>query len=156
MERTDAAAEERIGNLNELIGQLHALEAQNDNLDLLHFLEETVLVSDADNYDGNTDRVALLTLHTAKGLEFDYVFIVGAEENLLPHSRSIREGTMEEERRLCYVGMTRAKERLYLTWATQRLLYGTTMYNAPSRFLWEIPSEDLEVALPTPPRISMG
>lgn len=154
LERTDVAAAERLGNLNELIGQLRSFEQEHDGADLLQFLQETALVSEADHYDGQTDRVALLTLHAAKGLEFDYVFMVGAEENLLPHSRSVREGNVEEERRLCYVGMTRAKERLYLTWATQRMLYGTTMYNAPSRFLWEIPSEDLDGALPASPRMS--
>ena len=155
LERTDAAAEERAGNLQELIGQLHNFE-QNGGVDLAGFLEETVLVSEADNYDGQTDRVALLTLHAAKGLEFDFVFIVGAEENLLPHNRSIREGTLEEERRLCYVGMTRAKEKLYLCWTAQRMLYGTAMYNPPSRFLWEIPGEHLNAPLPEPPRLFTG
>ncbi len=156
LERTDSAAEERIGNLREMIGQLRSFEQQEEGMDLMAFLEHTALVSDADHYDGVTERVALLTLHAAKGLEFEYVFIVGAEENLLPHSRSIREGTLEEERRLCYVGITRAKERLYLTWATQRMLYGTAMYNAPSRFLWEIPGEHLNAPLPEPPRLSLG
>ncbi len=153
LERTDAAAEERTGNLHELVGQLRAYE-QSGGVDLLGFLEETALVSDADHYDGQAERVALLTLHAAKGLEFDVVFVVGAEENLLPHSRSLRDGTLEEERRLCYVGMTRAKERLYLTWAAQRTLYGTAMYNAPSRFLWEIPGEHLDGRLPEPPRFA--
>ncbi len=151
LERSDPAAEERAGNLQELIGQLESYEAAGGS-DLLGFLEETALVSDADHYDGEQDRVALLTLHAAKGLEFDVVFIVGVEENLLPHSRAVREGSLEEERRLCYVGMTRAKERLYLTWATQRLLYGSSQFNPPSRFLWEIPGEDLDAQLPAPPR----
>ena len=150
LERSDAAADERVGNLNELVGQLAAFEDKYPDTDLAGFLEETALVSEADHYDGSQQRVAMLTLHAAKGLEFDHVFLVGLEENLLPHGRSIREGTVEEERRLCYVGLTRAKERLYLSWANQRMLYGTTLYNAPSRFLWELPAEDLETALPAP------
>jgi len=151
LERTDPAAEERAGNLQELVGQLEGYE-QSGRTDLLGFLEETALVADADHYDGEPERVALLTLHAAKGLEFDVVFIVGVEENLLPHSRAVRDGSLEEERRLCYVGMTRAKEQLYLSWAAQRLLYGSSQFNPPSRFLWEIPGKDLEAKLPAPPR----
>ena len=155
LERSEGDAEERIGNLRELIGQIRLFEGKGEG-GLLDFLEAAALVSEVDHYDGHGQRVALLTLHAAKGLEFEVVFLVGAEENLLPHSRSVREGALEEERRLCYVGMTRSKERLYLTWAAQRLLYGTTMYNPPSRFLWELPGEDLDTRLPQPPRLRVA
>jgi len=90
--------------------------------------------------------VALMTLHASKGLEFDVVFIVGLEEGLLPHARSVAEGMLEEERRLLYVGMTRARWRLYLSLAHQRSLYGTVMLNGPSRFLSELPEGDFRIA----------
>ena len=134
----DPAAEERLGNIRELVGQLQ--EYRN----LEEFLEGVALLSDADGYDPEEGRVALLTLHAAKGLEFDVVFIIGLEEGLLPHSRSIQEDGVEEERRLAYVGMTRAKERLYLSFAAQRSLYGSLMQNPPSRFLAELPQGELE------------
>ncbi len=102
------------------------------------------LASDADSYSGEEGRVTLMTLHVAKGLEFEVVFITGLEEGLLPHARVIQEGQVEEERRLIYVGMTRAKERLYLSYAAQRSLYGTLMQNAPSRFLAEIPPVEFD------------
>lgn len=111
--------------------------------DLGIFLEQVALVSDVDNLAEDRGAVTLMTLHAAKGLEFPVVFLVGMEEGIFPHSRSLSEpAEMEEERRLCYVGMTRARERLYLTWARMRMLYGTMQANPRSRFIDEIP-EDL-------------
>jgi DNA helicase-2/ATP-dependent DNA helicase PcrA len=105
-------------------------------LRLTAFLEEVALVSDQDELAETKDRVTLLTLHTAKGLEFPVVFIVGLEENVLPHSRSMDvPDEMEEERRLMYVGVTRAKDQLYLVRAFRRMLYGRGQVNEPSRFL---------------------
>lgn len=137
----EADAEERLGNIKEFLGFMHESEQPGG---LGELLERLALVSETDTYHSDQERVALMTLHAAKGLEFGYVFIVGLEENLLPHSKSVREGTVEEERRLCYVGLTRAKEKLYLTFTAQRALYGSLLLNAPSRFLWELPREELE------------
>ena len=134
----DPEAEERLGNIEELIGQLREYAS------LEGFLEGLALVSDVDGYSGSGERVTLMTLHVAKGLEFAVVFIIGLEEGLLPHARAIQEGQVEEERRLIYVGMTRAKERLYLSYAVQRSLYGSYMQSPPSRFLAELPQAELE------------
>src|SRR5438552_2617203 len=104
------------------------------------FLEAVSLVSDADELDTDESRVVLMTLHTAKGLEFPAVFMIGLEDGVFPHLRSLGEpDELEEERRLCYVGITRARERLYLSHAWSRMLFGSTQYNPPSRFLKEIP-----------------
>jgi len=112
------------------------------SLGLHGFLEEVALLSDIDSYDQNADTVTLMTLHAAKGLEFPVVFMVGMEENIFPHSRALFEkDEMEEERRLCYVGMTRAMEELHLVNASSRLLYGSLQHNPPSRFLSEIDAE---------------
>lgn len=109
------------------------------------FLEEVALVADTDNIDQSTDAVHLMTLHSAKGLEFKVVFIAGLEEGILPHSRSmLSDEEMEEERRLMYVGITRAKEKVYLLFTTERTLFGSTQINAPSRFLDDIPSHLIE------------
>lgn len=132
----DPAAEERRGNIKELLGQLREHES------LEEFLEGLALLSEADGRSPE-ERVALMTLHVAKGLEFDVVFIIGLEEGLLPHSRAIQEDGIEEERRLIYVGMTRAKQRLYLSFAAQRSLYGKLMFNPPSRFLTELPQGEV-------------
>lgn len=106
---------------------------------LPEFLDQVALVSDTDNMDFQRGAVPLMTVHLSKGLEFPVVFLVGMEEGLFPHSRSIDEGDeLEEERRLCYVGMTRAREKLFMTYATRRKLYGREQYNLPSRFLDEI------------------
>ena len=124
----------RIENIEELVGAAH----EADNLD--EFLEQVSLVADADEVDGDASRVTLMTLHTAKGLEYPVVFIVGMEDGVFPHLRSLGEADeMEEERRLAYVGITRARERLYLSYAWCRNLWGQTQYNPPSRFLKEIP-----------------
>jgi DNA helicase-2/ATP-dependent DNA helicase PcrA len=107
---------------------------------LTTFLEEVALVSDVDNLDERPDVPTLLTMHAAKGLEFGVVFIVGVEEKLFPHSRSMEDPEqMEEERRLCYVGVTRAKERLYLLHTFRRTLYGESEIREPSRFLRDVP-----------------
>ena len=124
----------RIENIEELIGA--AREAE----DLDTFLEQVSLIADVDEVDGDPSRVTLMTLHTAKGLEYPVVFIIGMEEGVFPHLRSLGEpDEMEEERRLAYVGITRARERLYLSNAWCRSLWGQTQYNPPSRFLSEIP-----------------
>ena len=112
--------------------------AQADQLPT--FLEQAALVSDVDELEEQPDAPVLLTLHLAKGLEFPVVFMVGLEEGLLPHSRSDTPETLEEERRLCYVGMTRAKERLYLVHAFKRSSFGRSQAGQASRFLKEIPS----------------
>ena len=140
--------EERFANVQELRGVaaqyfpgMVGLEAGQTPLAM--FLEEISLVSDADELDEGLGAVTLMTLHTAKGLEFPVVFIVGMEDGILPHSRSIDSGDsedMDEERRLCYVGITRAKRRLYLMHAFKRGLWGTSEVQKPSRFLDEIPS----------------
>jgi len=139
--------DERIGNIRELTSQLREFEDMGGE-GLTDFLEKVTLLSDVDSYSGESGRVGLLTLHASKGLEFDYVFIVGCEEKLIPHSRSLEEGTVEEERRLLYVGMTRARKKLYMSFAHQRLLYGNIMLNNPSPFFSELPAEDLSVVEP--------
>ncbi len=106
------------------------------------FLESLALVTDMDEYDAEQSTVTLMTLHSAKGLEYPVVFLAGLEEGVFPHIRSLGEPVeLEEERRLCYVGITRAMERLYLTHTWSRSLFGSTQYNPPSRFLAEIPAE---------------
>ncbi|MDY7042088.1 MAG: 3'-5' exonuclease, partial [Chloroflexota bacterium] len=132
--------EDRWNNVMELftVAREYAALAPEEALTL--FLEEVALVSDVDNLDESADAPTLLTLHSAKGLEFPVVFIVGLEDGLLPHSRSFDDADqMEEERRLCYVGITRAKERLYLVRAFRRTLYGFSDVSLPSRFLDDIP-----------------
>src|SRR5688572_2906872 len=134
--------EERWENVTEL----HNVAAQFDELEpehaLMRFLEDVALMSDADEYDEKVDAVTLITLHAAKGLEFPVVFIVGMEEGLLPHIRSFDDPSqMEEERRLAYVGVTRAKDRLYLVRAFRRALMGQGSHNPPSRFLKDLPQE---------------
>ena len=140
-------AGDRIENVKELMS---VAETYND-LGLAGFLEEIALISDIDNYSSESNAVTLMTLHAAKGLEFPVVFMPGMEEGIFPHGRSALDmSEMEEERRLCYVGMTRAKYKLYLLHATSRLLYGQIQHNPPSRFLLDIPLEvqtDPNVAL---------
>jgi DNA helicase-2/ATP-dependent DNA helicase PcrA len=137
----DPQADARIENVGELVG----MAAEYATID--EFLEAVSLVADADEYEADDSSVTLMTLHTAKGLEFPVVFIVGLEDGVFPHLRSLGEPhQLEEERRLCYVGITRARERLYLTNAWCRSLYGGTLYNPPSRFLSEIPDDLVRVA----------
>lgn len=135
--------EARQENVRELLSV--AQEYQDVGLD--GFLEEVALVSDLDGADFDGDAVTLMTLHAAKGLEFSVVFMVGLEESIFPHSRALYDQTeMEEERRLCYVGMTRARQELYMTYATSRLLYGGVQHNPPSRFLSEIDADTITAA----------
>lgn len=131
-------AESRIENIKELVSVAREYEAQG----LSGFLEEVALVSDLDSMEDRADAVTLMTLHAAKGLEFPVVFMIGMEESVFPHSRALFDADeMEEERRLCYVGMTRAKEELHLVSAASRMLFGTTQHNPPSRFLSELGDE---------------
>jgi DNA helicase II / ATP-dependent DNA helicase PcrA len=127
--------EARVENVKELL----SVATEYQDLGLAGFLEEVALVSDLDSADLGSDAVVLMTLHSAKGLEFPAVFITGLEETVLPHSRALYDpAEMEEERRLMYVGMTRAKQELYLTYATERTLYGGRQHNPPSRFIADI------------------
>jgi DNA helicase-2/ATP-dependent DNA helicase PcrA len=122
-------------------------DAMDNSRRLEVFLETTALVSDVDEWDEGGGAVTLMTLHTAKGLEFPVVFIVGLEDGVFPHMRTLGDpAEMEEERRLAYVGITRAQDRLYLTSAWSRMLYGGTNYNPPSRFVAEVPSELIDKA----------
>jgi DNA helicase-2/ATP-dependent DNA helicase PcrA len=133
-------AQSKIENIKELILAVQEFEENNVDKSLSAFLEYVALINDIDLYKGEEDVVTVMTLHSAKGLEFPVVFITGFEEGIFPHSRSVnKEEELEEERRLCYVGMTRAKEKLYLTYAWRRNLNGNTLFNSVSRFLNEIP-----------------
>lgn len=135
------AGEARVENVRELL----SVAKEYNELGLSGFLEEVSLVSDIDTADFGSDAATLMTLHAAKGLEFPVVFMVGLEETLFPQSRALYDQSeMEEERRLCYVGMTRAKEELYLLHASSRMLYGGLQHNVPSRFLSEISAESVE------------
>ena len=137
-ERT-VEAQARIENLKEFLSVAKDFETQFES-SLTAFLDHVALISDADAYEEGQDMVTLMTLHAAKGLEFPVVFLVGMEEGVFPHSRAAFEpGELEEERRLCYVGMTRAMHRLYFTCARYRTLYGQTNYNEVSRFVGEVP-----------------
>lgn len=132
--------ETRIENVKELKSVIEKYDGLEIGMALPTFLEEVSLIQDLDNYEATEEAVTLMTMHAAKGLEFNYVFIAGMEENVFPHARSILdESELEEERRLCYVGITRAKRKVYLVYAGQRTLYGGTSYNLPSRFIDELP-----------------
>ena len=133
-------AEERIENLKELFTVARKYDDKGPE-GLATFLEEITLLQDADKLEEKEKSVTLMTMHSSKGLEFPVVFIIGMEEGLFPHSRSVFEPKeLEEERRLCYVALTRAQERLYLTYARYRSIFGSTQANIPSRFINEIPS----------------
>ncbi|MFH1710179.1 MAG: DNA helicase PcrA [bacterium] len=139
-EENSLEAISRVENIKELISVAKEFEKNSAENTLLAFLIQVSLMTDLDNLDESTPAVTLMTLHSAKGLEFPAVFIAGMEEGIFPHYRSLLEpAELEEERRLCYVGMTRAKKRLYLTSAAERLIFGESWYNGPSRFLEEIP-----------------
>ena len=147
-ERTDEARN-RLDNLEQLLAGMEEHYGREGTLQ--EYLEEVSLITDVDSYDPQLDRVTLMTLHSAKGLEFPVVFMVGMEEDLFPHSRSFEgQDEIEEERRLCYVGMTRAMEKLYLTHARRRRIFGDYQFNPPSRFLGEIPQNLLENVKPQP------
>lgn len=146
-------SESRIENIKELISVAMEFEVQEGEQTLQGFLENISLVSDIDTMDEESDYVVLMTLHSAKGLEFPVVFMVGMEEGVFPGTRSLTDETeMEESRRLCYVGITRAMEKLYLTYAYSRTLFGNTTYNGVSRFLKEIPEELLDGFVKKPAR----
>jgi DNA helicase-2/ATP-dependent DNA helicase PcrA len=130
----------RIENLEELVGVAREYRHAREEPSLSGFLQEISLVSDQDALGGEESLVTLMTIHNAKGLEFRGVFVIGMEEGIFPHSRSIEENEIEEERRLAYVGMTRAMERLTLVHAMARSLYGRRDYNLPSRFIDELPA----------------
>jgi DNA helicase-2/ATP-dependent DNA helicase PcrA len=132
-------AQGRVENLQELVGVAREYQETADEPSLSHFLQEISLYSDQDAIRDQESLVTLMTLHNAKGLEFRAVYLIGMEEGIFPHARSIEEQGIEEERRLCYVGMTRAKELLTLTHASSRALFGYRGYNLPSRFLDELP-----------------
>jgi DNA helicase-2/ATP-dependent DNA helicase PcrA len=137
----------RVENVRELLTVAKKYDKFIEGEGLRLFLEEVALVADTDNIDQSSEAVHLMTLHSAKGLEFQYVFIIGLEEGVLPHSRSmLSDEEMEEERRLMYVGITRAKQKVYLLFTKMRTIYGSTQINAPSRFLDDIPSELIENA----------
>jgi DNA helicase-2/ATP-dependent DNA helicase PcrA len=130
----------RVENLQELVGVAREYQETAEEPSLSHFLQEISLFSDQDSIRGEESLVTLMTLHNAKGLEFRAVYLIGMEEGIFPHSRSIEEQGIEEERRLAYVGMTRAREQLTLTHASSRSLWGSRGYTLPSRFLDELPS----------------
>jgi DNA helicase-2/ATP-dependent DNA helicase PcrA len=137
-------AQGRIENLQEFVSVAREWREQAEDTTLSSFLQEISLYSDQDAIRGDGSLVTLMTLHNAKGLEFRAVYLIGMEEGIFPHSRSIEEQGIEEERRLCYVGMTRAEERLTLLHASSRMLYGGRNHNLPSRFLDELPDAHVE------------
>ena len=146
---------ERLDNLEEFVSGVIEYEASMQNEPdmkptLIGFLEENALVADVDKYDEKADAVVMMTIHSAKGLEFPVVFLVGMEDGIFPGMQSIlgSDAELEEERRLAYVAITRAKRELFITHASSRLLYGKTQYNPPSRFLEEIPKELLNEEMP--------
>jgi DNA helicase-2/ATP-dependent DNA helicase PcrA len=149
LKQTERRAQERMENIQELINLVGEIEAESEDEALSEFLERVALVSDVDRIDLREDQVSLMTLHAAKGLEFPVVFIMGLEEGIMPHSLSLEDSSeVEEERRLCYVGMTRAQRRLYLSCALSRRIWGSMRELEPSRFLWEIPRECLQFCSP--------
>jgi DNA helicase-2/ATP-dependent DNA helicase PcrA len=143
-------AEGRIENLQELVGVAQefdanrAVEGPSEDTPLEEFLARISLYTDQDSIRDSESLITLMTLHNAKGLEYDAVFMIGCEEGVFPHSRSVEEGNLEEERRLAYVGVTRARKRLYMTCARRRMIHGAGGWNLPSRFLREVPDELVE------------
>ena len=143
--------EARVDNLNELVSAARGFEPEGDAemSPLASFLSHAVLESGEEQASEWEDSVQMMTLHSAKGLEFPVVFLCGMEDGLFPHQRSITDvDGLEEERRLCYVGMTRAMKQLYLTYAEQRRLHGVDSYGSPSRFIREVPTELIEEVRP--------
>ena len=154
----ESAQAERLENIEELANELSRWPEQEPIIGLTSYLEEKALVSDADTIEDETDKVTLITLHAAKGLEFPIVFLVGLEEGLLPHSRSIQSEDpreLEEERRLAYVGITRAMQLLYITHAFRRTRFGQEEQSEPSRFLLSLPEGSLD-RVSQAPKISVG
>ena len=149
-------AEGRIENLLELVAQMREYERETEEPSLASFLERVALVSDVDGYDPDKGAVSLMTVHTAKGLEFPWVFLTGLEENVFPHARSVDdEVAVEEERRLCYVAVTRAMRRLFVTRVRRRRLSGQELPGVPSRFLRDLPADIVEnIVQPRPAYMS--
>lgn len=152
----------KVENVKELLSVAREFETNLPDATLGDFLEHISLLTDIDLYEEEAEAVTLMTLHNAKGLEFPVVFVAGMEDGIFPHIRSLTDlSELEEERRLCYVGITRAKERLYLTHAWSRSLWGGTSYQMQSRFLREIPEvliqpvEEVEVKIPTPQQVEV-
>lgn len=142
----------RLENLNEFKGVTKSYEEEYGSATLGDFLDEISLVSDMSEHQDSSNRVSLMTIHSVKGLEYNYVFIIGMEEGIFPHYNAINDGgssAIEEERRLCYVAITRAKKELYITSADTRMLFGNISRNAPSRFIKEIDKEYIEIDKPT-------
>jgi len=138
-------AEGRIENLEELVGVAAEYDQRADEPTLDGFLQEISLYADIDTMVDTSELITFMTLHNAKGLEFPVVFITGLEEGVFPHQRALDDQNLEEERRLAYVGITRAMDRLYLLHARARNLWGGSLYGLPSRFLAEIPAELVEI-----------
>lgn len=139
--------QDRLENLDQLLNNIKNFQQENPEATLNDFLQEISLMTDIDSYNSENDSVILMTVHAAKGLEFNTVFLVGMEENIFPSDMSVSEGDVgvEEERRLAYVAITRAKEKLYLSNCKTRMLFGMTRYNPPSRFIKEIPETYLDI-----------
>ena len=154
---TDGRGRGEGGDLEELVGVAAEFdvnreqEGDSEIPPLEEFLQQISLVSDQDSIEEKQELITLMTLHNAKGLEYDTVFVVGCEDGAFPHMRALEEGGEEEERRLCYVAITRARRRLYMTWARERRLFGRAEHNLPSRFIDELPAE-LTERQPRPPR----
>ena len=141
----------RLENIQELLGAIAEYEKLSENPSLSEYLENAALVSDLDNANFNQDSVVLMTVHSSKGLEFNNIFITGLEEGIFPSGRNISdEEKLEEERRLCYVAITRAKERLHLSHASKRMIYNQSSYNAPSRFIRELPANLIDRGITLP------
>ncbi len=153
----DESAEDRLSNLDELITKAVGYEETHDEISLSEFLEEVALVADIDNVEDSDNKVLLMTLHSAKGLEFPAVYLAGMEDGLFPSYMTIKSDSqeeLEEERRLAYVGITRAKEELTLTYARMRMVRGETQYNPVSRFVREIPTSLMDNTIPGTKRAS--
>ena len=144
-------AADRLQNLGQLVNNVKSYcDQHGEEASLEGYLEDIALISDIDSYNESADQVVLMTIHSAKGLEFPYVFISGMEDGIFPSYMTIiseDQEELEEERRLCYVGITRAKERLYLSAAKRRMMQGRTQFNKVSRFIDEIPQELLKLDL---------
>jgi DNA helicase-2/ATP-dependent DNA helicase PcrA len=143
-ESSDPDDQERLANIEELITAARQFTAEDSSRTISDFLENITLASDVDGWDERQDCVAIMTLHAAKGLEFPVVYVVAVEEGLLPHERSQKRDEIEEERRLAFVGMTRAKEELYLSHVRLREFRGNVQYTVPSLFLNELPADGIE------------
>ena len=157
-EDTDEA-KERVENIHELISAIKDFEMARRDAALSDFLDHVALISDIDSFEDKHNRITMMTLHSAKGLEFPVVFMVGMEEGLFPHSRSMnseREDELEEERRLCYVGMTRAMQKLFMTAARERTIYGDSRFRRQSRFIDEINPSYIEIAEAEPKQKGQG